>query len=99
MADFIKKVEDEARKENIQPAEVATFRAKVDELKDSTKDLDHDVTDQKKKSIRERLKSVAIALVKMSPKIARTIISFTPLAPFSNLVGEAFENMVNSALN
>lgn len=97
--DFVQKVEAEAQNERIPTAEVTTFKAKVNELEDETKDLNQGLTEQKKRTIRERLKSVAVALVKISPKIARTIIGFTPLAPFSNLVGESFENMVNSALN
>jgi len=96
--DFVQKVEAEAQNEGIPPAEVTTFKSKVNELEDETKDMNQPVTEQKRMTVRERLKSVAVALVKMSPKIARTVIGFTPLAPFS-LVGEAFENMVKSVLS
>ena len=99
LSDFINIIEDEAQKENIPSTEVTTFKTEVAKLEDATKDLSQGVTEQKKKTIHERLKSVAMGLVKMSPNIARTIIGFTPLAPFSNLIGETFDNMVNSAMN
>jgi hypothetical protein len=99
LQDFIQKVNTEAQKESVPAREAETFQREVNELASTTKDLRNGMDQEKKKTIREKLKSVAVALVKMSPKIARTIIGFTPLAPFSNLIGESFENMVNAALN
>jgi hypothetical protein len=100
LKDFVDKVSMEAQQEENIPAEEAkTFQTKVNELARTTKDLNNGVNQEKKRTIRDRLKSVAVSLVKMSPKIARTIIGFTPLAPFSNLIGESFDNMVKAALD
>jgi hypothetical protein len=40
-----------------------------------------------------------VSIVRMSPKIVRTVVGFTPLAPFKDLIGESFDKMVNAALN
>jgi len=39
---------------------------------------------------------VAEGLMKILPKTAETIVAFTPLAPFSKLIGERVEEMVKA---
>jgi hypothetical protein len=100
LQDLVNKVNIEAQKEDNLPAkEAETFQKEVNELANTTKDLGNGVNEEKKKTIREKLKSVAVSLVRMSPKIARTVVGFTPLAPFKDLIGESFDKMVNAALN
>jgi len=53
---------------------------------------------EKKRRLRNSLESMAISLVKMSPKIAKLVVGATPFAFSADLVGEAFENMVKAVL-
>jgi len=50
----------------------------------------------KKTGIKAKLAAVAEALMKILPKTAETIAAFTPLAPFSKLIGEGVEEMVKA---
>jgi hypothetical protein len=96
LADTINK---EIKKEDIHVGVATLVNDSVNKLAEATTKLNTgEVNREKKETIRERLKGVATALVKMSPKIARTILNVTPLAPFSNLVEEAFNSMVKAAL-
>ncbi len=54
---------------------------------------------EKKSRIRTKLEAMAVRLVRMSPKIAKTVVGLTPLAPFKDLVREAFEGMVKAILD
>jgi len=72
----------------------APIQAKINELAKETTTLKEGINDGKKKSIRDKLHSFAKVLVKASPRIARAVIPFTPLAPFTDLIGESFESIV-----
>ena len=96
---FIEKVNTEINKENIPPDKGAPFQTSINGLAEiTTKMRDGNVPTGTKETVRERLKEVAKSLVRMSPNIARVALGFTPLAPFSNLAGDAFEKMVQVAL-
>ena len=45
-----------------------------------------------------KLSNLAKAVVKACPKFAQTILSMTPLAPISGLVGTAFDKLVSAYL-
>jgi hypothetical protein len=80
-------------------ASEAPIKNSVNELAEQmTKLTEGGVNEEKKKTIRERLRAVAVALVKMSPKIAQRIIGLTPLSAFTRLVGEAFTRCSASSI-
>lgn len=77
--------------------------AAVKNLQDNTTDLAKEIVDvkqgvpisePKKFTIGIRLSNLAKAVVKACPKFAQTIVSMTPLAPISGLVGTAFDKLV-----
>ena len=75
-------------KENIKPGADAPVNQKLNELaKEATQINEKPLDEEKKNSIREKLKTVARALVKMSPKIVTTVIKVTPLSPFADSGG------------
>jgi hypothetical protein len=103
-ADSLQKLADllnsEFKKNSIPPQLGAPIQARVNELSGEATKLNQGTVDEAtKKGIKEKLRSLAVALAKASPTIAKTIIGFTPLAPFSGLIGDAFESMVQGALD
>lgn len=60
--------------------------------------LDSTMFWKRQRSIRDRIIAIGESLARMSPKIAQAVVGVTPLAPFSNLIGEAVEKIVQAAL-
>jgi hypothetical protein len=98
LVQFVEKVNEEIQKENVSHQLTAQFQTKINELAETTTELKESEVSEEKKTIHDRLRTLAKSLVKMSPTIARTVVGFTPLAPFSNLVGETFEAMIQDRL-
>jgi tyrosyl-tRNA synthetase len=101
LTSFTKIVNNEIQKgeENIAPESTGQLKKDLNGLAEESTALNKgQLAEEKKRSIRDRLKGVATSLVRMSPKIARTVINFTPLAPFSDLVEEGFEKMVSELI-
>lgn len=96
---FAALLNNEFEKNQVPPAIGAPIQTRVNELSEEATKLNQGTVDEaKKKGITEKLKALAVTLAKASPPIAKTIIGFTPLAPFSELIGDAFESMVQGAL-
>lgn len=101
LKNFSETVNKELQRENVENPDA------ISELQENTNKVAEELVDvkpaevkySKKTGIRAKLAKMAESLVKMSPKIARTVINFTPLAPLSGLIGESFENMVNAIMN
>jgi hypothetical protein len=92
LVSFTEMLNKEIQKENIAIESAKIVEENLNNLARETVALDEgQVTDVEKKSIRERLMSVATSLVRMSPKIAGPVVIFTPLAPFSELAGNAID--------
>jgi hypothetical protein len=95
LLNFTSRLNIELQKENVQTQAVANIQTQINELAQETPKLaEKTVDDNRKSSIKEKLKAVIVAVAKASPKIAKTILTFTPLAPFSELVGETIESLV-----
>jgi hypothetical protein len=96
-SDFLTK---QIQQEKISPENAASVKQSIDKLAKVTADvnLKEGVNENKKRSIRDRLVGVGEALARLSPKIAQAVIASTPLAPFSNLIGEAVGNIVQAAM-
>jgi len=100
LVNFVNQINNEIKKEDINPIAVAPIKDSVNELAKTTTEVMHGEVKEEKRmtTIREKLKGVALSLVKLSPKIARTLAGFTPLAPFSELIGEGFDKMIEGAI-
>lgn len=96
---FVEDVNKEMIHENTINKDVSPIQTKVNELAEEATKLKDGLDEPKKKSMRQKFQEVATALVKVSPKIAQTLIGFSPLAPFSRDIGETFEVIVESVLN
>jgi hypothetical protein len=89
---FTDKLDNIIKNENIPKQKVDTIRTNVSNL---TKDVENikpneEVKDPaKKESIIKNLKDLASNIVALSPQIAETVASMTPLAPFSKSIGKA----------
>jgi hypothetical protein len=79
---------------------VERLQSSANEVAKETADIKPEtgVSPLKKISIGAKLANLAKTVVKASPKYAETIVAMTPLAPFSKLVGEAFEKLVDEVL-
>ena len=100
LVNFADQVSKQIKREGLSPEALAPLKTSANELaKATTEVMQSDVKEEEKKTtIREKLKGVAVSLVKLSPKIARAIASSTPLAPFSELIGEGFDKIIERVL-
>jgi len=97
---FVSELNQEIPKDDkvTQDSKVPVNQSLNDLAREATEIKDEKVNDEKKQSIREKMRAISKALVKMSPKIATAIVKVTPLSPFADLIGETLEKMVNEAL-
>jgi len=101
LVDFVNIINSkiQTQSEHIEPEKSKQFQTEVNKVAEVTSRInDTPVAEPKKRSIRERLKSVALALVKMSPSIASFVLSSTVLGPYSSLVGNVLEETIKAAL-
>jgi hypothetical protein len=93
---FTDEVNKDLAKEEVQLEDMKQLQASANEVAKEMADIkpEEGVSFEKRTSISTKLIGLARALVKASPKIAEKIISGTPLAPFSKLVGKGFEKIV-----
>jgi len=87
-------------KENVSTEAVKELQSSANEVAKETAELKPgaSVSSLKKISLSTKLAKFARAIVKASPKFAEKIVSMTPLAPFSELIGDAFEKIVADVL-
>jgi len=95
---FSENVSEQLKKHNIPPERVAPVQESINELAKEIEDVKPEVKVgiDKKISIEAKLKTVTARLLKLLPKTAETIATFTPLAPFSKLIGQSVEEIVNT---
>jgi len=100
LLDFLSELNQEIPKDDkIVSDSKAPVKQSLNELAREATDIhDNKIDEKKKESIREKMRAVSMALVKMSPKIAMAIVKVTPLSPFADLIGETLEKMVSEAL-
>jgi hypothetical protein len=81
---------------NIPPEQAKPIQ---DSLNDFTKEVEdikpeEKVNTVKQKSLNSKFSIFAQKVLKILPKTAETIIAFTPLAPFSKIIGEEVQQLV-----
>lgn len=93
---------DEANRQlkanDVPPEQVAEVQKEIEALASEVKDLPADAPPPptRKLNIAAKFANMAKRLLKVLPDTAETVAAFTPLAPFSKLIGTGVEELVNS---
>jgi hypothetical protein len=95
---FSDAVNEQIKKHNVPAEAVAPVEDQINELAAEVEDVDEPETVGyvKKQSIKARLAAVAKGVLKLLPKTAEVGAAFTPLAPFSKIIGEGVADMVKA---
>jgi hypothetical protein len=94
------KINEEIKKENLPPEKVVPLQQSANDLAKELSDVKdpESIPFEKKNTIGSKLVKFGKAIARASPTIAEAVIGMTPLSPISGLVGEAFEKVVEHAL-
>lgn len=95
---FAEAVNQQLRLHQVPPEQVAPVQESINELATEVEDVkpEKKLSYAKKTTIKAKLAKVAEGLLKILPKTAETIATFTPLAPFSTLIGEGVGEIVKA---
>ena len=98
LKDFSTSINKQITNHNIQQSQLAPLQESINELAKETKGVKpkQDVDDIKKIELKTKFVNVAKNVLNILPKTAETIAAFTPLAPFSKLIGEATQSVIES---
>ncbi|MFW6290102.1 MAG: hypothetical protein ACOC0R_03955 [Mariniphaga sp.] len=88
------------QKYKVEPEQVAPVQQKIDELAAEVAEVgpEAEVDYEKEISLKSKLVSAAAGLAKLLPRGAEVVAAFTPLAPFSKLIGEAVDVVVRNVV-
>jgi hypothetical protein len=97
-AESLTKFIEEFKKYNIPPEQVKPIQ---DSLNDVTKEVEgikpeEKVSTVKQKNINSKFSIFAEKVLNVLPKTVETVSAFTPLAPFSKLIGEGVQQLVEA---
>jgi hypothetical protein len=97
-AESLTKFIEEFKKYNITPEQAKPIQ---DTLNDFTKEVEgikpeEKVSTVKQKNINSKFSIFAEKVLKVLPKTVETVSAFTPLAPFSKLIGEGVQQLIQS---
>ncbi len=100
MQAFTENINQLLQKYKVEPEKVAPVQQKIDELAEQVADvgLEAEVDYEKEISLKAKLVSAAAGLAKLLPRGAEVVAAFTPLAPFSKLIGEAVDVVVRNVV-
>jgi hypothetical protein len=98
MRSFLDNLNEQFRENNIPQRETKEIQHEVLQF---TKELENIKPDSqigivKKTNLRTRLVNIASYSLSILPKTMQVIAAFTPLAPFSNLIGENIDTLVKA---
>ena len=93
---FTEKINEQIKKSNITPQQVQPIQESITELAKETEGMSPDKEPPilKKQNWKEKFFRVLKKVLPVLPKAAETIAAFTPLAPFSKIIGETVEKVV-----
>lgn len=88
------------QKYQVEPEKVAPVQKKIDDLAAEVAEVgpEAEVDYEKEISLKSKLVSAAAGLARLLPKGAEVVAAFTPLAPFSKLIGEAVDVVVRNVV-
>ncbi|MBF8265226.1 MAG: hypothetical protein HW384_1090 [Dehalococcoidia bacterium] len=94
---FTQTINQELEKRKVPAEKAAPVQEAVKELAKEMEDVRSDqVTTIKTKHLNTKVSALIDAVVKILPKTAETLTAFTPLAPFSKLIGEGVEQLAKA---
>lgn len=93
---FTEKINEQIKKNNLMPQQVQPIQESITELAKETEGitLDKEPSILKKQTWKEKFFKLLRHVLPVLPKAAETIAAFTPLAPFSKIIGETVEKVV-----
>jgi hypothetical protein len=94
--EFTQKINEQIKKNYIIPQEVQPIQESINELAKETEVIspDEEPSILNQQSWKEKFFRVLRNVLPVLPKTAETIAAFTPLAPFSKIIGESVEKLV-----
>lgn len=93
--DFSESINQQLKSRNIAQPSVNAIQVGIDELVQEAEGTNlESVDDIKKARLKASFINMAKSVLKILPSAAETISAFTPLAPFSKLIGEGTQHIV-----
>jgi hypothetical protein len=94
--EFTEKINEQIKKNNIKIQQVEPIKESINDLAKETETIrpNEEPSIIKQQSWKEKLFRVLKNVLPVLPKTAETIAAFTPLAPFSKIIGESVEKLV-----
>lgn len=94
--EFTEKINEQIKKNNLTPQQVQPIQKSITELAKETEGIDPDkkVSILKEQTWKQKFFKVLTNVLPVLPKAAETVAAFTPLAPFSKIIGETVEKVV-----
>jgi hypothetical protein len=98
LKDFSTSINEQITHHNIYQSQLAPLQESINELAKETGGIkpDQEVVVVKKTELKTKFVNVAKNVLKVLPKTAETVAAFTPLAPFSRLIGEATQSVIEA---
>jgi hypothetical protein len=98
---FSQEVNAQLKKHNISQEKTAPVQESINELAKEVEGIkpEEKIDIEKKENIKSKITKVAIRLLKILPEGAETVATFTPLAPFSKIIGKSVEEIVKAIQN
>jgi hypothetical protein len=101
LKDFSTSINELIVNQNIQQLQLVPIQQSINELVKETEGVkpDEELEGIKKVNLKTKFVNVAKNILKVLPKTAETVAAFTPLAPFSILIGEATQSIIEAIQN
>ena len=95
---FSESINQQLKANNVPPEKVKPIQDSINELVKEVEGVkpDQQVGVIKQSDLKSKLINVAKHVMTVLPKTAETVAAFTPLAPFSKLIGEATQHLVEA---
>jgi hypothetical protein len=98
LKDFSASINEQITNHNIYQSQLVPLQESINELAKETEGIkpDQEVVVVKETELKTKFVNVAKNVLKVLPKTAETVAAFTPLAPFSKLIGEATQSVIEA---
>lgn len=98
LKDFSSSVESLMKKNSVPQIDKERIQQQIGELAEETQEIEPgaQVPYVKQSKLKAKIAEIADNLMKVLPSAAETAASFTPLAPFSKVIGESVEGIVKA---
>ncbi len=98
LKNFSEAVNEQLKTYNIPQEKAAPVQESINELVKEVEGIkpEEKIDIEKKEDIKDKIKKVAIRLLKILPEGVETAATFTPLSPFSKIIGKGVEEIVKT---